>query len=122
MVIHGGTVIDPGSGIHIAMDLGIQNRRIAAVADHVSLTDADDALDATGLLGVPGLADLHVHVYWGVADLFIEPGPTTWRAGATTIVDAGSSGANTFPGFRRFIMEPSRGASSPSSTSAPWVR
>jgi dihydroorotase len=53
--------------------------------------------------------DLHVHVYPGVADLSVEPDPTCLGRGATTVVDAGSAGANTFPGFRRFVIEPSRG-------------
>lgn len=109
LVIHGGTVIDPGNGAPAAMDVAIEDGRISVVADHVSLADADDAIDATGLLVVPGLVDLHVHVYWGVADLSIEPGPNDLARGATTVVDAGSAGANTFPGFRRFIMEPFEG-------------
>ena len=53
--------------------------------------------------------DLHVHVYRGVADLSVEADPTCLGRGATTVVDAGSSGANTFPGFRRWVVEASRG-------------
>ncbi len=58
---------------------------------------------------MPGLIDLHVHVYPGVTDLSIEADPTCLGRGATTVVDAGSSGANTFAGFRRWVVEPSRG-------------
>ena len=35
--------------------------------------------------------------------------PHDLARGATTIVDAGSAGANTFPGFRRYVIEPFAG-------------
>ena len=47
-----------------------------------------------------------MHVYWGGADLSVEPGPHDLARGVTTMVDAGSSGANNFPAFRRYLMEP----------------
>ncbi len=109
LVLAGGTVIDPASGLHARRDVGIAGGRIAAIEQHLSGSDAADVLDATGLLVLPGLVDLHVHVYPGVADLSVEAAPTCLGRGVTTVVDAGSSGANTFPGFRRWVVEPSRG-------------
>ena len=53
----------------------------------------------------PGLIDLHVHVYWGVSHFGVEPDPTCIARGVTTVVDAGSAGADTFPGFRKFIID-----------------
>ena len=106
LVVTGGTVIDPASGLRGPADVAIADGRIVAVAPGIGTTDAADAVNATGCLVVPGLVDLHVHVYWGVADLSIRPGPNDLERGATTIVDAGSSGANTFPGFRRYVIEP----------------
>jgi dihydroorotase len=110
LVIHGGTVVDPGSGFGGRLDVGLRDGRIAAVEPNLLLGDATDVFDATDLLVVPGLVDLHVHVYWGVADLSILPGPNDLQRGVTTMVDAGSSGGNTFPGFRRFIIEPFAGS------------
>ena len=104
LVIHGGTVIDPASGLHARRDVAISGDRIAAVEAHILLDEATDVIDATDRLVVPGLVDLHVHVYWGVADLAIKPGPNDLARGATTIVDAGSAGANTFPGFRDYVI------------------
>ena len=108
LVIAGGTVIDPRSGVHARLDLAIDDGRIAAVGPNLAGVAAS-VIDAAGDLVVPGLVDLHVHVYWGVADLSIEPGPNDLARGSTTIVDAGSSGANTFPGFRRYVIEPFAG-------------
>jgi dihydroorotase len=109
LLIHAGTVIDPASGLHERRDIAIGGGRITAVEPHIGLGEAADAIDATGLYVVPGLVDLHVHVYWGVADLAIRPGPSDLARGATTIVDAGSAGANTYPGFREYIIEPFAG-------------
>jgi len=109
LLITGGTVIDPGSGLHDRRDVGIADGRIVAVAAGLSSSDVGDVVDATDRLVVPGLVDLHVHVYAGVADLSVEADPTCLGRGVTTVVDAGSSGANTFPGFRRHVVEASRG-------------
>ncbi|CAN5835077.1 amidohydrolase/deacetylase family metallohydrolase [soil metagenome] len=109
LVIHGGRVIDPAGGLDDRRDLGIRDGRIAAVEPHIPLVEAADVLDATDRLIVPGLVDLHVHVYWGVTDLSIRPGPSDLARGATTVVDAGSAGANTFPGFREYVIEPAEG-------------
>ena len=106
LVIHGGTLIDPASGIHETRDVAIRHGRVAEVGADIDRSGALDGFDATGLIVVPGLVDLHVHVYWGGADLSVEPGPHDLARGVTTMVDAGSSGANNFPAFRRYLMEP----------------
>ena len=107
--IVGGTVLDPASGLHDRRDLAISGGTIAAIETTLPEGDASDTIDATDAYVVPGLIDLHVHVYPGVADLSVEADPTCLGRGVTTVVDAGSSGANTFPGFRRWVVAPSRG-------------
>ena len=109
LVIAGGTVIDPASGLHERRDVAIADGRIVAIVPRLPSADAAAVIDASGAFVVPGLVDLHVHVYPGVADLSVEADQTCLGRGATTVVDAGSSGANTFPGFRRWVIEPSRG-------------
>lgn len=109
LVIAGGTVIDPANGLHARRDLAVADGRIVAVEPHLPTSSARDVLDATDLLVVPGLVDLHVHVYWGVADLSVAADPTCLGRGVTTVVDAGSAGANTFPGFRRWVAAASVG-------------
>lgn len=109
LVISGGTVVDPGSGVHAPRDVAIADGWIAAVGPGLAASFGGEILDATGGLVVPGLVDLHVHVYWGVADLSVEADPTCLGRGATTVVDAGSAGANTFPGFRRLVVDGNQG-------------
>jgi dihydroorotase len=59
----GGTVVDPVAGRAAPGDVLIDDGRIAAVGDPGSLASADaETLDARGLLVVPGLVDMHVHL------------------------------------------------------------
>jgi dihydroorotase len=51
------------------------------------------------------MIDLHVHVFWGVSHLGIPPDPHLVAKGVTTAVDAGSAGADTFPGFRKYVID-----------------
>ena len=69
---------------------------------------AGNVIDAAGQYVTPGLIDLHTHVYWGATYWGIEPDPVAARTGVTTWLDVGSAGSYTFPGFRRYIAEPSQ--------------
>lgn len=98
-------MIDPHQGIDGVRDIGIRGERVAAVAEEIDPGSEAEVVDARGKLVMPGLIDLHVHVWWGVAHLGIEPDPHCVRRGATTVFDAGSSGADTFPGFKKYVID-----------------
>jgi dihydroorotase len=66
-----------------------------------------ETVDVRGLLVVPGLIDLHTHVYWGGTSLGVDAAEVARRSGTTTFVDAGSAGPGIFHGFRRHVIEPS---------------
>jgi dihydroorotase len=105
LVVKGGDVVDPGSGLLGKMDVGIRDGVIAAV-DRSLPTDAVGAtLDAAGKIVTPGLFDLHTHIYWGTTYWGIEPDPVAACTGVTTWLDAGSVGSYSFPGFRRYVVE-----------------
>ena len=61
-------------------------------------------IDLDGKLIVPGLIDLHTHVYHGVNQTAIDPNLAGVYAGVTTVVDAGSAGCYTFGGFPRHVV------------------
>lgn len=105
LLIKNGTLVDPGAGIHARKDVGFANGRVAAVSDAIPAADARTLIDAEGCILAPGLIDLHVHVFYGVSHFGIMPDPTCLARGATTVVDAGSAGADTFPGFRKYVIE-----------------
>ena len=106
-VIKGGRVIDPASGSDGTLDVAIADGRIAAVGPNIDATGAT-VIDASGQVVTPGLIDLHTHIYWGVTYWGIEPDPVAAQTGVTTWLDVGSAGGYTFPGFRRYVAEPSK--------------
>lgn len=108
LVIRGGEVLDPGADIEGRYDLGIRDGRVAAIEPEIDPATATDVIDATGQIVTPGLVDLHTHIYWGATYWGIEADPVAARSGVTTWLDVGSAGAYSFPGFRRYIAEPSR--------------
>lgn len=58
LVIAGGRVIDPESGLDAVRHVGIRDGRVAAISE-TPLTG--DAIDAAGLVVAPGFIDLHAH-------------------------------------------------------------
>lgn len=106
LIVRGGRVIDPSQGLDTVTELGIIGPRVAAIGTDLARQGVrGEVLDATGLLVTPGWLDLHTHVYWGVAPLGVEADPHCLRRGVTTAVDAGSAGASTFPGFKRYVID-----------------
>lgn len=107
-LIKGGTVVDPGAGHRGRLDVAISKGRIAAVEEDIDPSLAAEVIDASDRIVTPGLVDIHTHIYWGSTYWGIEPDPVAARSGVTTWVDAGSSGAYSFPGFRRHVAKASR--------------
>jgi dihydroorotase len=107
-LILGGEVIDPANQRFGRFDIGICEGRIVRVARSLADAIAEQVIDARGQIVTPGLIDLHTHVYWGATYWGIEADPIAARTGVTTWLDVGSAGAYTFPGFRRYVVEPSR--------------
>lgn len=104
-LIRGGRVIDPLHGVDALLDVAIQGERIAAVQAGLPPEGARQVIDATGLLVTPGLIDMHVHVHWGVSHYGIEADDSCLARGVTTVVEAGSAGAYTYPSLKRWIMD-----------------
>jgi dihydroorotase len=105
LAIVGGRVIDPAQERDEIAAVGIRDGRVASVGPAV---EAARTLDATGKIVVPGLIDLHTHVYWGVSHYGIDADTHCLLRGVTTAVDTGSAGAQTFPGFRRYVIDRAR--------------
>ena len=69
LVIKGGRVIDPAQGIDGSFDVAFEGRKVAAVAPGIASDQAREVISASGLIVVPGLIDLHTHVWWGGSSL-----------------------------------------------------
>src|SRR5262245_48526174 len=59
MVISGGRVVDPASGMDAIGDVAVVDGRISAIG--TGLGGAERVIDATGLVVAPGFIDLHAH-------------------------------------------------------------
>jgi dihydroorotase len=105
LVLKGGRVVDPSQDLSAPRDVGILGHKIARLADDIPAAEALHVLDVSGSIVTPGLIDVHVHVYDGVAPLGIPPDPNCVAKGVTTVLDAGSAGAHTFPGFRKYVID-----------------
>ncbi len=112
LLLRGGHVIDAKNNIDAVMDVAIKDGHIARVAPGLSPGDAIKTIDVRGLYVTPGLIDLHVHVYTGTGergsyagDLSLPPDGFTFRAGVTTVVDAGCAGWRNFEDFKDRIID-----------------
>jgi len=106
LVLRGGRVIDPASGRDETADVAFGDGKVTGVGPDLASSGAE-IVDARGLLVVPGLIDLHTHVYWGGTSLGVDAAEVARQSGTTTFVDAGSAGPGNFHGFRRHVIESS---------------
>jgi dihydroorotase len=112
LLLKGGHVIDGKNKISSVLDVAIADGKIAAVAANIPASKAFKVVDAAGLYVVPGLIDMHAHVYAGTGqraaydgDNSVYPDGFTSRSGVTTVADAGSSGWRNFPDFKDRVID-----------------
>jgi dihydroorotase len=113
ILIKDGQVIDAKNNINAVMDVAIQDGKIAAVAKNIDVRQARQVVNAKGLYVMPGLIDIHGHVFYGTepdhaysnGNSAIAPDGFTFRVGVTTIVDAGGAGWKSFPAFKQNVID-----------------
>ena len=108
LLLRGGEVLDPREGSRRVADVLIRDGVIAEVGGGLRVGDGVRVVDVSRKLVTPGLIDLHAHGFWGITFDGLRVDAVAGRSGVTTWVDAGSSGAQTFPGFKRYVIEASR--------------
>ena len=106
LLLKGGRVIDPASGLDGVRDVLVTDGRIDQIAPRLDSADAE-RIDCGGRLVLPGLIDTHAHVYEHVTGSFgLNADMCGVRSGVTTLVDQGGASCMTLPGFRHFVAEP----------------
>jgi dihydroorotase len=121
LLLKGGHVIDPANHIDEVRDIAISAGKIAAVEKNIPANLAGKVVDVSKLYVTPGLIDIHYHVGHGGAPLnwFTPearahalplgiPADLALQAGVTTIVDAGTSGAETFLQEKEEVIDRAR--------------
>jgi dihydroorotase len=106
LVLSGGRVMCPASGLDGVMDVAVRDGRIAAVEPRIDRARAKAVVSVADRLVLPGLIDTHAHCYQYVTGRFgLDPDLVGVQSGVTTIVDQGGASCMTFPGFRHFVAE-----------------
>jgi dihydroorotase len=116
LLIKGGHVIDAKNGIDAVMDVAAAGGKIARVAANIDPALARTVADATGLYVVPGLIDIHAHVFYGTerdaylsnGEAAVPPDSHSFRSGQTTLVDVGGAGWRNFPQFKEQVVDRSK--------------
>jgi dihydroorotase len=104
LILRGGRVIDPANNIDRVLDIGFARGKVSRLAERIG-DEAADIRDVSGAIVVPGLIDLHTHVYWGGTSISVDAPTIARLSGTTTLVDAGSAGPGNFLGFRHHVIE-----------------
>jgi dihydroorotase len=113
ILLKGGHVIDPKNNIDSRMDVAIADGKILKIAQEISVAGAKNVIDVTGMYVTPGLIDMHTHAFYGtdkgsyIAGGWdaLPPDGFTFRAGVTTVVDAGSAGWRNFRTFKEQTID-----------------
>ena len=116
LLIRNGRVIDARNGVDGVMDVAVSGGKIARVAAKIEPAPGQRVVDATGLYVVPGLIDIHSHVFYGTEEdaylsngfSAVPPDSHSFRSGQTTLVDVGGAGWRNFPQFKAQVIDRSR--------------
>jgi dihydroorotase len=115
LLLKGGRVLDAKNQIDGIRDVAIAGGKIALVSEAIPASSAVKVVDASSLYVTPGLVDIHTHVLTMsglrgslAEDQNVWADSHTFRAGGTTVVDAGSSGWRNFPEQKSRILDHSR--------------
>ena len=92
-LIRNGHVVDPAEKIDSVIDIGIKDGHIADI--DVEGREAKHVIDAKGRYVLPGLIDVHTHVFRSGSILGVAP-DVSMAYGVTTVVDAGSAGVANY--------------------------
>ncbi len=121
LLLKGGHVIDPSNHVDEVRDVAVSQGKIAAVEKNIPAGEAGKVVDVSNLYVTPGLIDIHYHIGHGGAPLnwfapdgrshFIPlgiPADLALQSGVTTIVDAGTAGADTFLQEKEEVIDHAR--------------
>jgi dihydroorotase len=108
LLLSGGTVLNPATGLRQALDVGVKDARVAALKANLPRAEAKRVIEVPGCYVTPGLIDFHVHSFWGVNPYGCDLDAVCISTGVTTAIDAGSSGPINFKGFKKLVYDASK--------------
>ena len=108
VVLTGGTVLDPASGLNALADLAISGTTIAAIGPNLASRPeaaAATMVDVAGASVLPGLVEGHTHIFQYVSKVGAPAHEAHLRRGVVAVADAGTAGASTFPAFQKLVVD-----------------
>ena len=107
LLVRGGTVVTAG-GSRVA-DVAIDGGRITAIEPDLSglAAGADEVIDATGLLVLPGVVDVHTHTRVASdaePDRFFQDSVAAAFGGTTTFLSFNNPGTGSSPAAERSLL------------------
>src|SRR5262245_46332772 len=90
IVVCGGRVVDPAAGRDGIFDVGVRGGRVREIGEKLASGPTTMVVDASGSVVVPGLIDLHAHVFGWATGYGLDVDDVGVNAGVTTVVDMGS--------------------------------
>jgi len=90
------------------VDIAFRDGKISAITENIPAEASREVKLLDGQYVLPGLIDMHTHVYWGGTPLGVNPDKLGPLSGVTTWVDMGSAGAGNFEGLYHHIIKKSK--------------
>jgi len=107
LLIKGGTVVDPGQGLHAMLDVAVKDGTILELSPNILAARARNVVSAKGKIVSPGIIDVHVHVFEGMGPIPVNADLYCLNRGVTTVVDTGSTGYAGIAAFTKYVIRPS---------------
>ena len=109
MLIKNGKLTDKSMGYaFVQRDIRIEDGIITEIGENLKQNENEEILNIDGNIITPGFIDIHTHVYYGKTAIGIDPDKVGVELGVTSVIDAGTSGADTFEDFYSRIIKNSK--------------
>lgn len=107
VILKNGYAVDPETLTIEKRDIAILDGKFEKLEVLLQFEDIE-VIDIKGSYVAPGFIDLHVHVFKDYTELGIDPDLIGIQQGVTTIVDAGSAGAQNYSTFKETVIDHSK--------------
>lgn len=104
LLLKNAQLLDPGSGLDMKGDIAFTGGKVSAIGQAIDTRDANQVQDVGGAWVVPGLIDMHTHVYRDGVALSVDAELLLRRSGTTTALDVGSAGAGNIAGLFSLVQ------------------
>ncbi len=113
LLLKNGHIIDPSQNLDMVCDIAVKDGKISEIGTDLSSSSAEKVIDIQGLFLVPGLIDMHCHIYptfFETSDCLpcIHADAHFFQNGVTTAVDAGTCGPRDFYTFKEHFIDRSK--------------